>query len=284
MTRAIAEMPVTHPAAELFPMMTDAERKSLVDDIRKNGLVEPVIMFGPRLLDGRNRWKACIEAGVEVRVRDWNGPDPVSYVRSLNLHRRHLTPSQRAALAVKVEPVYAEAAEKKTRGTRKGGAETAPAKRDEAGRSLAQAAKSTGASLDSAKKMKQVAQTAPEVVELVQRGQVTTVADAKRVAELPVEQRTEVVEMIRDGSRVTEAIERTKPSTPMERIVKEATALCKHASSAASASGRLVELCRLAGASISGLELAVAKSQLLTSRSKITQVLNAMEARDEVQD
>ena len=281
----VAEMPPTHPAAELFPMMTADEHGALVEDMRVNGLREPVIMFGPLLLDGRNRWKACIEAGVEVRVRDWTGPDPVSYVRSLNLHRRHLTSSQRAALAVRVEPVYAEAAAAKRSG--KGSERSVgfrPNVKDDSKRALAQAAKSTGASLDSAKQMKQVAQAAPEVVELVQRGQVTTVADAKRVAALPVAQRAEVIEMVSAGSRVTEAIEQTKPSTAMDRIVREAESLCKHASAAAGSSGRLIELCRLAGTSISGLELAVAKGHLLTSRSKITQVLDAMEARDEIQN
>jgi hypothetical protein len=162
-------------------MMSDDELRALADDIKANGLQQPVVMYGAQLLDGRNRWRACELAGVDVRTKDWSGKDAVAYVRSLNLHRRHLTSAQRAALAVKGEPVFAEAAAQKQRAAGAKGSKGGRGKKtlgrkppqgflETRSHALAQAAKEFGASLDSSKAMKQVAQLAPEVVELVQRG------------------------------------------------------------------------------------------------------------------
>src|SRR5262245_62039527 len=102
MQRSVPEMPPVHPAANLFPMLPDDELRALAEDIRANGLQQPVVMFGAQLLDGRNRWRACEIAGVEPRLRDWNGDDPIAYVVSLNLKRRHLDESQRAMVAGRV--------------------------------------------------------------------------------------------------------------------------------------------------------------------------------------
>jgi len=51
--------PKTHPAAEMFPMMTDIELRELAADIQKNGLLEPVVLYHGVVLDGRNRLAAC---------------------------------------------------------------------------------------------------------------------------------------------------------------------------------------------------------------------------------
>jgi hypothetical protein len=55
------------------------------------------------ILDGRNRYRACLHAGVEPEFTDWNGVgDPIAFVVSMNLHRRHLNESQRGDIAVKL--------------------------------------------------------------------------------------------------------------------------------------------------------------------------------------
>jgi hypothetical protein len=43
-----------HPASNLFPMMSEKELKELADDIRKNGLLEPIVRYNRMILDGRN--------------------------------------------------------------------------------------------------------------------------------------------------------------------------------------------------------------------------------------
>jgi 16S rRNA G966 N2-methylase RsmD len=107
-----------HPAAQMFPMMPDDQLRVLADDIKANGLREPLILdHDGRLLDGRNRLAACRLAGVEPRYATIAVSDAVAFVLSLNLHRRHLTTGQRALLALRVEAAYTVEA-KERQGTR----------------------------------------------------------------------------------------------------------------------------------------------------------------------
>lgn len=62
-----------HPAAELFPMIKDAELGLLVEDIVEHGLREPILVYQGLILDGRNRLRACEIAGVEPRFVEWDG-------------------------------------------------------------------------------------------------------------------------------------------------------------------------------------------------------------------
>ncbi|MCY4508575.1 MAG: hypothetical protein OXG35_16705, partial [Acidobacteria bacterium] len=93
-----------HPAAECFPLMTDAELEALAADIGTNGCRVPVSICGDLLLDGRNRALACERAGVPVpweTVPAVGAGDALLIVTSLNLQRRHMDESQRALAAAK---------------------------------------------------------------------------------------------------------------------------------------------------------------------------------------
>lgn len=94
-----------HPAAEIFPLMTGAEFDALVQDIRENGLREPIVLHEGEVLDGRNRLRACEQLGKKPKFVNWNGiGTPQTYVVSKNLHRRHLNESQRAIIAARLAP------------------------------------------------------------------------------------------------------------------------------------------------------------------------------------
>ena len=91
-----------HPIADLFPMMEGAAFDDLVASIREHGLLSPIALVDDKILDGRNRYRACLEADVAplFEIMDCDDPEKwVAFVEAQNLHRRHLTNGQRAAIA-----------------------------------------------------------------------------------------------------------------------------------------------------------------------------------------
>lgn len=97
-----------HPLSEYLPELPASELKELANDIKANGLREAIVLLDGQILDGRNRFAACKIAKVEpafVSFEDLSSAgalrdvDPLKYVASMNLHRRHLNETQRAAIA-----------------------------------------------------------------------------------------------------------------------------------------------------------------------------------------
>jgi hypothetical protein len=95
-----------HPAAELFPLMSEAELEQLAEDIKENDLLVRIVLLPDgQLIDGRNRLDAAERAGLPIFDEDGNLAlpsrplkrkiDPYVYVFSVNFRRRHLTPEQR---------------------------------------------------------------------------------------------------------------------------------------------------------------------------------------------
>lgn len=103
----------SHDYANLFPLMLDNEYKELKNDIKVNGLIEPIWLFEGKILDGRNRYSACLDTNTEPKFRDYQSDDPLGFVVSLNLNRRHLTSGQKATLAVELLPLLEAEAKKR---------------------------------------------------------------------------------------------------------------------------------------------------------------------------
>jgi len=91
-----------HELANLFPLMDESQYSDLVADIKENGLIESIILYEGKILDGRNRYNACNDAVVEPNFVEYEGEDALSYVISLNLNRRHLNESQRAMIGARL--------------------------------------------------------------------------------------------------------------------------------------------------------------------------------------
>jgi ParB-like chromosome segregation protein Spo0J len=94
-----------HPLSQIFPMMAEAELAELAEDIKVHGLRESIELYEDKIIDGRNRFAACEMAGVEPHFMPIGPPNEaaaLAYVISKNLKRRHLTTSQRAAIATEL--------------------------------------------------------------------------------------------------------------------------------------------------------------------------------------
>ena len=91
-----------HPIASMFPMMSKTEFEAFTQDIRDNGQREPIVLLDGKALDGRHRLKACNLLGKKVESETFKekGITPINYVVSKNLHRRHLTPTDKALSAI----------------------------------------------------------------------------------------------------------------------------------------------------------------------------------------
>jgi hypothetical protein len=96
-----------HPLADLFPLLEGADFEELVADARVHGVREPIWIYQGKILDGRNRYRAAEAAGVLCPRRIYDGDDPIGFVVSLNLKRRHLSESQRAMVAAKLATLRA---------------------------------------------------------------------------------------------------------------------------------------------------------------------------------
>src|SRR5215470_7242283 len=93
-----------HPLADIFPLMEGEEFDALAADIKAHGLQQPIVTYEGMILDGRNRYRACLAAGVQPEFDDIDAficIAPAAYVVSANIHRRHLTAEKKRELMVK---------------------------------------------------------------------------------------------------------------------------------------------------------------------------------------
>lgn len=90
--------------------MTSEDLAALTEQIEAQGFLpsEPIVLHENRILDGRNRWRACLQLDEEGRLEtpptfvewDGNSVSPLDWVLARDLTRRHLSPGQKAMVAV----------------------------------------------------------------------------------------------------------------------------------------------------------------------------------------
>ena len=183
-----------HDYANLFPMLDAAGQDALRADVKQHGIREPVIQFEGRILDGRNRYMAARDLGLDFPVAEFDGTsaEALAYVLSTNLHRRHLTESQRAAVAAKLANMTR--ADAGRMGAEAQGKATANLPEPQSAPvSNAQAAEMLNVSERSVRTAKKVIEHgAPELVAAVEKGEVS-VSAAADVSGLPQEEQAATV-------------------------------------------------------------------------------------------
>ncbi len=97
-----------HEISALFPMMDDKKLSKLARSIASQGLLVPIVLFEGKILDGRNRYLACQQAGVGPRFVNFEGDNPWEYVWSTNAERRHLTDVQKYLIWLRKNELSAE--------------------------------------------------------------------------------------------------------------------------------------------------------------------------------
>ncbi len=95
-----------HPLADALPRMSEPEMRELVQDMALHGQREAATIWADPhgvdwLLDGRHRAEAARALGIQLRTERFRGDEDAArqLVMSLNVRRRHLTPSQKALAA-----------------------------------------------------------------------------------------------------------------------------------------------------------------------------------------
>lgn len=193
-----------HEIANIFPMMTAVEYGELVKSIREYGYDkdDPIVLYEGKILDGRNRYTAAMEVGVEPVYTEFTGDDPIDFVVRRNLTRRHLTIVQKATAAVAI-------ANMRHGGIRPG--QNTIASQDInlylEDVSLSKAAEMFGISRQTVVNAKKVIDSGvPELQEAVNTGR-ASVSAAAQVATLPEPEQKEIVargedEIVKEANRI----------------------------------------------------------------------------------
>jgi ParB-like chromosome segregation protein Spo0J len=208
--------------------MSGAEFDALVQDIEQHGQQVHVVVSGGRVLDGRNRLRACEQLGIAPKIvhRD-DIEEATAFVLSMNLAGRHLSAAQRAAVAVLAgERFRAEARERqRTAGGDKTavGAKVEPSGRGSRheGRWSTRAAKATGAGSSGVTALDAVRRRAPDVFNAVHEG-LLNVRDATRLSAVPPAQRAKIIGKLRDEPKllVRNAIMEVKRDARIKGLAK----------------------------------------------------------------
>lgn len=164
--------------------MLPEEYAKLLDDVKQHGVRESIVVHEGMILDGRHRFRAAKESGRECPSRLFDpktdGESVIEFVLSVNLHRRHLSVSQRAMIATESLPFF-EAEAKSKEAERKSGKQnpTMTSANLHESRADTKAAKSAGVSARSVATAKRVAKESPALAEQVKRGEKSLNAAAK---------------------------------------------------------------------------------------------------------
>jgi len=95
-----------HKLSEIFPLIEGDEFDGFVEGFKKHGLLQPIVLFQGKILEGRNRYRAGKALGYKFGAKDFTelppGQNPYEFVLVANVQRRHLTTDQKRTLALRL--------------------------------------------------------------------------------------------------------------------------------------------------------------------------------------
>jgi len=196
------EYPTTlepHPYSLLIPEATDEEFQALKSDIAENGLQERISLYQGKILDGRHRYRACIELEIEPDLMplddDLTDKKAKSLVISMNVKRRHLTAGQKAMIAAEMVTTDEKGGRPKNRAKMHGFDQEITT--DEASEMM-------NVSPRSVKQARQVIEKASSsVVDAVKKGEVA-VSDAASIVDKPKKVQDFAVKSVREAKKKAE--------------------------------------------------------------------------------
>lgn len=173
-------------------MMGVIEIARLAEDIRENGQAEPIVTYEGKILDGRNRYQACLVAGIEPEFTEYEGTTPLIFVVSHNLHRRHLNESQRGMVGARLANLE-KGGDRRSDNFNSAIAPLKKQNESEEKYTQKQAAEMLNIGVDTIKRSKQVVKSGiPELQDMQMSGEISAKA-ASEVSKLPEEEQRKAV-------------------------------------------------------------------------------------------
>lgn len=101
----------------MLPPLSDEEKDLLKEGIRKNGQIVPIVVYKEQIIDGRHRFWACKQLGIEPKIMtldvEMDARQLIEYAFSINIQRRNLSKSQLAAMAANSTDLFTEDAKQR---------------------------------------------------------------------------------------------------------------------------------------------------------------------------
>lgn len=200
-----------HEYANIYRMLPDGELRKMADDIKAKGQLLPITSYEGKILDGRNRYAACLMVGVEPRIEEYVGDDPIGLIASLNDHRRHDTDNERALVGARMANL-------------RNGQRACSTEQGKNVVTLDRAAELTRSTVANIRRAKPIVERGiPELQDMAETGEVSIRA-ASEVAKLPeAEQRKAVsggVNGVKEAAKAMSKESKEQQDTPIVKIGK----------------------------------------------------------------
>jgi len=214
-----------HEAACIFPMLSEEQIDELADDIKANGQLVPIQLLDGKILDGRNRWMACLKIGKKPLTVEVEPNDPIAHVLSLNLKRRSLDDAQSAMVGGRAKALYEKQAKERMKRKSESAMDNCPQQNGTARDKAGEAVGVSGKQVDRAVKV--LSSGSKELIAACDSGEVAVSAAAK-IAALPKTIQNDIIKQARDegkdvGKAVAQAAKHVVPQADSDWTDSEKT-------------------------------------------------------------